>query len=355
MGCLTSKVAPVLDIFKRSIAIDALLAEESRIQDEKIKLLFLGTDDFGKRTVFDKMDHGHRYTKDERIDLVYRIHTTIIRTIKQLAQHVQGTEIDATEEYKLIMGTDESEVITAPIGSAINVLWDHPIIKDAWSQRSALQVNDAVAYWFTVIDKVKKPNYTPDKEDILAAQAQFNNSSGVKVGRRVIENTTFEMYDIVRQRGKLRKWIHCFENVITAIIYVVDISAYDQMRITGKHSKNVVMESLEKFEELLNDQLYFECPVILLLNNREDFEHKVRRKNIRDCGFVDYEGREWDSDAGLRYFMEKFKSKNYSGKDRQVHTLVTSPSDMHITKALYGICKEVVLRQDIQQQTFGLD
>lgn len=241
MGCLTSKVAPVLDIFKRSIAIDALLAEESRIQDEKIKLLFLGADDSGKKTVFDKMDHGHRYTNSERIDLVFKIHTTIIRTIKLLAQHAQGTGIDMSDEYKLVMETDESETITAPIGTAINVLWDNPVIKDAWNQRTQLHVNDAVEYWFTVLDKVKKPNYTPDKDDLMAAHAQFANSSGVKVGRRVIENTTFEMYDIVRQRGKLRKWIHCFENVITAIVYVVDISAYDQMRTSSRHSKNVVV------------------------------------------------------------------------------------------------------------------
>lgn len=242
MGCLTSKVAPVLDIFRNSVAIDALLAEESRIQDEKIKLLFLGADDSGKKTVFDKMDHGHRYTSTERVDLVYKIHTTIIRTIKLLAQHAQGTEIDTSDDYKLVMDTDESETITPAIGTAIGALWAHPVIKEAWDRRAELQVSDAAGYWFTVIDKIKRPNYTPDKDDLLAAHVQFAGSSGVKVGRRVIENTTFEMYDIVRQRGKLRKWIHCFENVVTAIVYVVDISAFDQMRIThSRHPKNVVV------------------------------------------------------------------------------------------------------------------
>jgi len=257
MGCLTSKVAPILDIFKRSLVIDAFLAEESRIQDEKIKLLFLGADDSGKKTVFDKIDHGHRYTHAERVDLVYKIHTTIIRTIKILAQHARGTEIDTSDEYKLVMDTDESEVITAPIGTAINALWGHPVIKDAWSQRAELQINDAVEYWFTVVDKVKNPNYTPDKDDIMAAQAQFSGRSGVKVGRRVIENTTFEMYDIVRQRGKLRKWIHCFENVVTAIVYVVDISAYDQVRITSRNSKNVVVSNTTTLSHTLYCYLFF--------------------------------------------------------------------------------------------------
>ena len=263
MGCLTSKVAPVLDIFKRSLAIDALLAEESRIQDEKIKLLFLGAEDSGKKTVFDKMDHGHRYTPAERLDLINKIHTTIIRTIKILAQHARGTEIDTSDEYKLVMDTDESEVITAPIGTAINALWGHPTIKDAWNQRAELHISDAAAYWFTVVDKVKNPNYTPDKDDLMAAQAQFSGRNGVKVGRRVIENTTFEMYDIVRQRGKLRKWIHCFENVVTAIVYVVDISAYDQMRITNRHSKNVVV-SMQTHLHLLPSLLLTSCILPLL-------------------------------------------------------------------------------------------
>lgn len=241
MGCFASKVSPLLDVVKRSLAIDSVLAEDSRIEDEKIKLLFLGAEDSGKKTVFDKMDHGHRYTKAEKTDIVHKIHSTILRTIKLLIYHAQEKGIDINSDYRLILETDESEAITVPVGTCINALWEDAAIRAAWDQRSELKIDDSVEYWFTIIDKVKRSDYVPDKDDLITAAAQF--TSGVKVGRRVIENTTFEMYDVVRQRGKRRKWIQCFENVVTAIVFVVDISAYDQVR-SKTFAKNVVVSQV---------------------------------------------------------------------------------------------------------------
>jgi hypothetical protein len=108
------------------------------------------------------------------------------------------------------------------------------------------------------------------------------------------------------------------------------------------------------FEDLLADDLFYECPIILLLNNREAFEAKVKRKHIRDCGFNDYLGREYDAEEGLRYFTDKFVSKNCSSS-RKVYCHTTGPADQHITKALYNICKEVVLRQDMQLRSLNID
>lgn len=379
MGCFASKVSPLLDVVKRSLAIDLSLAEDSRIEDEKIKLLFIGADDSGKKTVFDKMDHGHRFTKSERADIVHKIHSTILRTIKILIYRAQENGLDLKGDCRLVLETDESEAITVPLGTSINTLWADPLIQEAWNQRSELHIDDSVEYWFLNIEKVKRPDYSPDKDDLITATAHF--TSGVKVGRRVIENTTFEIYDVVRQRGMRRKWLHCFENVVTAIVYVVDISAYDQVR-SKTFAKNVVvsrlllyclwvlkflcfnclnvniqMESLEVFEDLCSDELFQECPVILLLNNREAFEQKVKRKHIRDCGFLDFEGKEWDGEEGLRYFTDKFTSKNafHGSSSRKVYSHVTGPADQHITKALYNICKEVVLRQDIQHRSLSMD
>jgi guanine nucleotide-binding protein G(i) subunit alpha len=38
------------------------------------------------------------------------------------------------------------------------------------------------------------------------------------------------MFDVGGQRSERKKWIHCFENV-TAIIFLVAISEYDQVLI----------------------------------------------------------------------------------------------------------------------------
>lgn len=41
------------------------------------------------------------------------------------------------------------------------------------------------------------------------------------------------MFDVGGQRSERKKWIHCFENV-TALLFVVAISGYDQCLVEDK-------------------------------------------------------------------------------------------------------------------------
>jgi guanine nucleotide-binding protein subunit alpha len=43
------------------------------------------------------------------------------------------------------------------------------------------------------------------------------------------------MFDVGGQRSERKKWIHCFENV-TAILFVVAISGYDQCLVEDRDS-----------------------------------------------------------------------------------------------------------------------
>lgn len=39
---------------------------------------------------------------------------------------------------------------------------------------------------------------------------------------------TYKIFDVGGQRSERKKWIHCFENV-TALVFLVSLSEYDQM------------------------------------------------------------------------------------------------------------------------------
>lgn len=43
-----------------------------------------------------------------------------------------------------------------------------------------------------------------------------------------IGDLKYKLFDVGGQRSERKKWIHCFENV-TAIIFLVAISEYDQL------------------------------------------------------------------------------------------------------------------------------
>lgn len=49
---------------------------------------------------------------------------------------------------------------------------------------------------------------------------------------------TYRMFDVGGQRSERKKWIHCFENV-TAILFVVAISGYDQCLVEDRDSNQV--------------------------------------------------------------------------------------------------------------------
>lgn len=55
-------------------------------------------------------------------------------------------------------------------------------------------------------------------------------TTGITETTFVIGDLRYRMFDVGGQRSERKKWIHCFENV-TAIIFLVAISEYDQVLI----------------------------------------------------------------------------------------------------------------------------
>ena len=58
---------------------------------------------------------------------------------------------------------------------------------------------------------------------ILGLRVQFLRLFCQKVGE-----LTYKLFDVGGQRSERKKWIHCFENV-TALVFLVSLSEYDQM------------------------------------------------------------------------------------------------------------------------------
>ena len=79
------------------------------------------------------------------------------------------------------------------------------------------------------------------------------------------------MFDVGGQRSERKKWIHCFENV-TAIIFCVSLSAYDQ-RLLEDESMNRMHESLKLFDSIANNR-WFENTSIIDLANQSTISYK---------------------------------------------------------------------------------
>jgi GTPase SAR1 family protein len=232
MGCEGSKMtAEEKDRKKKNQEFESDLANQAKQEDEKIKLLLLGAGESGKSTIFKQMKliYGDQYSEAEKKQQIPTIYSNILQAIKVLVEHAIAfnlvDQVEAKVEFELLKSIDENDAITLAVGNAIKALWHDPGIKMVWDRRAEFQIIESVQYYFNKIDQIKMPDYVPDKDDIVYSRVR---TSGIVTERYIIDNTTFEMYDVGGQINERKKWIHCFEGV-TAVIFVAAISEYDQM------------------------------------------------------------------------------------------------------------------------------
>lgn len=81
--------------------------------------------------------------------------------------------------------------------------------------------------YFDSIDRIGDANYIPTDQDVLRSRVK---TTGITETTFQIGDLMYRMFDVGGQRSERKKWIHCFENV-TAIIFLVAISEYDQVLI----------------------------------------------------------------------------------------------------------------------------
>lgn len=105
--------------------------------------------------------------------------------------------------------------------------------------------------YFDSIDRIGDVNYIPTDQDVLRSRVK---TTGITETTFVIGDLTYRMFDVGGQRSERKKWIHCFENV-TAIIFLVAISEYDQVLIED--------ETVVKF--ICTYSIYKELYLIMLL------------------------------------------------------------------------------------------
>ena len=84
------------------------------------------------------------------------------------------------------------------------------------------------------------------------------------------DNYPCEIYDVCGQKHTERKkWIHCFSDKLTAVVFVASLSDYDQV--------NRMAEATELFDEICNLACFEKIGMILLLNKADLFEKKIKK------------------------------------------------------------------------------
>jgi len=207
-------------------------------------------------------------------------------------------------------------------------------------QRAKLQLLDSAEYFFTNLDRIGKPEYSPTRDDILRARLR---TSGIVERTFKINGVDFKFLDVGGQRNERRKWIHCFEGV-TAVIFVAAVSEYDQM-LYEDEKENRLLESVKVFGSIVNNKYFQNSTIILFLNKVDLFRDKVGKVSLKAC-FPEYEGDNSYDDA-IEYIKTKFLEVN-KDENRLIFPHPTCATDTTNVSKVFEACKMTILSKNLK-------
>lgn len=248
---------------------------------------------------------------------------------------------DEGEELELDELGDQDEVFTRnQIAEAIDMLWKYDKgIETCFKRSNEFQLESNAPYYFERIYDFANANYLCTNDDILNGRIK---TTGITETNFTINSFKFKVLDAGGQRLERKKWIHCFDN-ITAILFVVAISEYDQTLFEDERV-NRMHEAIVLFDSLCNSRIFMDTPFILFLNKSDLFEKKFNAKILNDY-FPDFQGTTVED--GIKYFEQKFLKINRYSKPIYVHR--TCATDCQSMKFVLAAVTDMIIEENLRK------
>ncbi|KAJ3447094.1 guanine nucleotide-binding protein g(o) subunit alpha [Anaeramoeba flamelloides] len=311
--------------------------------DNEIKILLLGPGDSGKSTVVKQMRliNGLDFDKEEREDFVDKIRFNVVQNTRALVFAMSQFDVgysnkinlQASKYFKSISPTNSTW--NEEVYNNIKTLWDDQGIQEVFKKGSEFHLNDTSKFFFDTIETINRIDYVPTDQDIICSRIK---TTGISEIQFEIDEIAFRVLDVGGQRNERKKWIHCFQDV-TALIFVVAISQYDQV-LYEDENQNRMVESLQLFDEICNMPWFDKSSIILFLNKKDLFDEKIKNVDIR-VTFKEYKGENEPEEAG-EYIKSEFV-KLYKNETKKVYPYFTCATDTSNIKNVFEAVKDTIL------------
>jgi len=391
MGCSQSLIN---DEIRQDRMIDRQLKKDYAKNAKIAKLLLLGAGESGKSTIVKQMKllypvnnrEGVGFSEEEKEEAKYAIYSNILDSILALIQALTDLSIplednqlcaarstvlefattveekknkhlenlDTQEHPEVVFlgknpDTPPSEQPPPHVVQAIESLWSSNQIQKAYSRRNEFQLGDSAAYFFKSLSKFTADNYVPSDQDIL--RTRVRTFTIVKIEFEY-KSLVFHMFDVGGQRSQRKKWIHCFDNV-DCVLFVVALSEYDQVLVEDP-TVNRMQESLNLFNEMVNNSYFSEMPFICFFNKKDLFEEKIKTKSI-NLAFPTYQGENNMTEASefiIDNFLNEVKvenNKQEKRKEEKIYTHLTTATDTNNVKFIFASVGDMILKEVLSQ------
>ncbi|CAO3683156.1 unnamed protein product [Rhizopus stolonifer] len=348
MGCCYSN--EIHDGKSRNEEINNQLKRDKLNLRNEVKMLLLGAGESGKSTILKQMKliHDGGYSRDERDAFKEIIFSNTVQSMRVILEAMESMGISLADpqhmkEASVILElSPQMELDTFPpeITTAIRTLWKDSNLLDVFERSREYQLNDSAKYYFDSVDRIGDSGYVPTDQDLLRSRVK---TTGITETTFVIGNLTYRMFDVGGQRSERKKWIHCFENV-TAIIFLVAISEYDQVLIEDE-TVNRMQEALTLFDSICNSRWFVKTSIILFLNKIDIFKEKLDKCPLIES-FDDFTGSN-TYEMASDYILNRFLSLNQSDT-KQVYTHLTCATDTEQIKFVMSAVNDIIIQNNLR-------
>ncbi|KAI9260670.1 guanine nucleotide-binding protein subunit alpha [Phascolomyces articulosus] len=349
MGCCQSN--EVHDGKARNEEIENQIKRDKLNMRNEVKMLLLGAGESGKSTILKQMKliHDGGYSRDEREAFKEIIFSNTVQSMRVILEAMDNMGVALTQSSNdhhagIIMEMPsqiERESLPNDVTLAVKTLWKDPNLLSVFERSREYQLNDSAKYYFDSIDRIGDINYVPTDQDVLRSRVK---TTGITETTFVIGDLTYRMFDVGGQRSERKKWIHCFENV-TAIIFLVAISEYDQVLIEDE-TVNRMQEALTLFDSICNSRWFVKTSIILFLNKIDIFKEKLPKHQLSES-FSDFQGPE-TFDAASDYILNRFVSLNQSDS-KQIYTHFTCATDTQQIRFVMAAVNDIIIQNNLRE------
>ncbi|KAL2913288.1 guanine nucleotide-binding protein subunit alpha [Polyrhizophydium stewartii] len=336
---------------RRNAEIENSLRKERENMRNQVKILLLGAGESGKSTILKQMTliHGTGYSRYERESYKEIIFSNTIQSIRAVIDAQRLLQIPFSDPrsamFKSVIESlpNQLEVKFMPpeVAQAIRGLYADAGVRACIERSREYQLNDSAQYYFESIDRISQRDYIPTDQDVLRSRVK---TTGITDSTFQVGQLTYRMFDVGGQRSERKKWIHCFENV-TAILFLVAISEYDQVLIEDENV-NRIHEALILFESICNSRWFTNTSIILFLNKIDLFKQKLPRSPLNRY-FPEYIGGPIYENA-CHFFLEKFV-RLQRAPNKQVYPHFTCATDTTQVKFVMSAVNDILMQNSLRE------
>lgn len=357
MGACVSIDNEELKAQRRSDDIDKQLTQLALQEKHVIKILLLGAGESGKSTLVKQMKiiHNDGFTREELESFKPTVMDNLLSSMKYVLGGMGILRINLQSAKnknfaRVILSTtccfDEDFQMLPDVSTAMLALWQDRGVRLAVARGYEYELNDSALYLFESMERICDLKYVPNATDVLRARVRTNGiiETNFRLGDSIVN-----MVDVGGQRSQRRKWIYCFDDV-KAVLYVVALSGYD-MTLLEDSTVNRLDESLNLFEQVVNNRYFRDASFILFLNKFDLFREKILYSGRHLRYYLsDFKGPDFDVDSGALFIQHKFAVRNHNSA-KVIYPHFTTATDTSNVQTVFHTVMDLVIKINLQQVT----